>query len=58
VSVYYTAEPQSDYLQDALIALVQLHLRLPPGDVLTFLTGAMGAWYGADCRQVARRSSG
>lgn len=49
VSVYYTAEPQSDYLQDALIALVQLHLRLPPGDMLTFLTGSMLSWCCADC---------
>ncbi|XP_012269428.2 ATP-dependent RNA helicase DHX8 [Athalia rosae] len=39
VEVMYTKEPETDYLDAALITVMQIHLREPPGDVLLFLTG-------------------
>jgi len=39
VTVFYTREPQSDYLDAALVTVMQLHLEEPPGDILVFLTG-------------------
>ncbi|KAK0174577.1 hypothetical protein PV327_010335 [Microctonus hyperodae] len=39
VEVMYTREPESDYLDAALITVMQIHLREPPGDILLFLTG-------------------
>lgn len=39
VEVLYTKEPESDYLDAALIAVMQIHLTEPPGDILLFLTG-------------------
>lgn len=36
---YYTAEPQSDYVDAALVSCLQIHLESPPGDILVFLTG-------------------
>jgi ATP-dependent RNA helicase DHX8/PRP22 len=35
----YTKEPESDYLDAALITVMQIHLTEPPGDILVFLTG-------------------
>lgn len=32
-------EPESDYLDAALITVMQIHLSEPPGDILVFLTG-------------------
>lgn len=39
VDVLYTKEPETDYLDAALITVMQIHLREPPGDILLFLTG-------------------
>ncbi|CAI8030442.1 ATP-dependent RNA helicase DHX8 [Geodia barretti] len=39
VDVLYTKESESDYLDAALIAVMQIHLTEPPGDILVFLTG-------------------
>ncbi|KAJ3362316.1 DEAH-box ATP-dependent RNA helicase prp22 [Allomyces arbusculus] len=39
VEILYTKEPESDYLEAALIAVMQIHLSEPPGDILLFLTG-------------------
>ena len=39
VDILYTKESESDYLDAALIAVMQIHLTEPPGDVLVFLTG-------------------
>ncbi|KAJ1517154.1 DEAH-box ATP-dependent RNA helicase prp22 [Coelomomyces lativittatus] len=39
VEILYTKEPEPDYLDAALIAVMQIHLSEPPGDVLLFLTG-------------------
>eukprot|EP01116_Phalansterium_solitarium_P004540 TRINITY_DN1557_c0_g2_i1.p1 TRINITY_DN1557_c0_g2~~TRINITY_DN1557_c0_g2_i1.p1 ORF type:complete len:1212 (-),score=365.03 TRINITY_DN1557_c0_g2_i1:225-3860(-) len=39
VEVLYTKQPESDYLDAALITVMQIHLSEPPGDILVFLTG-------------------
>eukprot|EP00960_Hanusia_phi_P054298 762612-Hanusia_phi.AAC.3 len=39
VEVLYTKTPESDYLDAALITVMQIHLAEPPGDILLFLTG-------------------
>ncbi|KAL6438014.1 hypothetical protein ACFW04_004352 [Cataglyphis niger] len=39
VEVMYTKEPEKDYLDAALITVMQIHLRESPGDILLFLTG-------------------
>ncbi|XVF74986.1 hypothetical protein PTKIN_Ptkin13bG0152800 [Pterospermum kingtungense] len=39
VEILYTKQPESDYLDAALITVLQIHLTEPEGDVLVFLTG-------------------
>ena len=39
VTVLYSREPEQDYLEAALITVMQIHLSQPPGDILLFLTG-------------------
>lgn len=39
VEILYSREPESDYLDAALVTVMQIHLTEPPGDVLLFLTG-------------------
>ncbi|KAL3928499.1 MAG: hypothetical protein SGPRY_002362 [Prymnesium sp.] len=39
VEVLYCKAPETDYLDAALITVMQIHLSEPPGDVLLFLTG-------------------
>lgn len=39
MDILYTKESESDYLDAALIAVMQIHLTEPPGDILVFLTG-------------------
>merc|ERR1719424_2636722 len=39
VEIFYTAEPERDYLEAAIRTVVQIHNSEPPGDVLMFLTG-------------------
>jgi ATP-dependent RNA helicase DHX8/PRP22 len=39
VEILYTKEPEADYMDAALITVMQIHLSEPPGDVLLFLTG-------------------
>lgn len=39
VQVFYTAEPQSDYLHTAVVSVLQLHQNIGAGDILVFLTG-------------------
>ncbi|GMH37686.1 hypothetical protein BSKO_05559 [Bryopsis sp. KO-2023] len=39
VEIFYTQEPERDYLEAAIRTVVQIHLCEPPGDVLLFLTG-------------------
>merc|ERR1719272_2272310 len=39
VEVFYTAEPERDYLEAAIRTVIQIHNSEGPGDVLLFLTG-------------------
>lgn len=39
VEILFAKEPESDYLDAALITVMQIHLSEPPGDILLFLTG-------------------
>lgn len=39
VEIYFTQDPESDYLDAALVTVMQIHLTEPPGDILVFLTG-------------------
>jgi ATP-dependent RNA helicase DHX8/PRP22 len=39
VEILYTKEPEPDYMDAALITVMQIHLSEPAGDVLVFLTG-------------------
>lgn len=39
VDILYTKEPEFDYLDAALMTVMQIHLSEPPGDILVFLTG-------------------
>ncbi|KAJ8132198.1 hypothetical protein O1611_g1423 [Lasiodiplodia mahajangana] len=39
VETLYSREPESDYLDAALVTVMQIHLTEPSGDILLFLTG-------------------
>ncbi|KAJ3289164.1 hypothetical protein HK104_007684 [Borealophlyctis nickersoniae] len=39
VEIYYTPEPERDYLEGAIRTVLQIHTCEEPGDVLLFLTG-------------------
>lgn len=39
VEILYSKEPESDYLDAALVTVMQIHLTEPMGDILVFLTG-------------------
>jgi ATP-dependent RNA helicase DHX8/PRP22 len=39
VEIMYTKQPETDYLDAALITVMQIHLTEPEGDILVFLTG-------------------
>eukprot|EP00823_Brevimastigomonas_motovehiculus_P002276 TRINITY_DN1421_c5_g1_i1.p1 TRINITY_DN1421_c5_g1~~TRINITY_DN1421_c5_g1_i1.p1 ORF type:complete len:1173 (+),score=369.55 TRINITY_DN1421_c5_g1_i1:57-3575(+) len=39
VTILYAKQPEQDYLDAALITVMQIHLSQPPGDILLFLTG-------------------
>ncbi|KAI7859585.1 P-loop containing nucleoside triphosphate hydrolase protein [Circinella umbellata] len=39
VEIYYTPEPERDYLEAAIRTVVQIHVSEPEGDILVFLTG-------------------
>ncbi|CAD7698745.1 unnamed protein product [Ostreobium quekettii] len=39
VEIFYTQDPEADYLEAAIRTVVQIHVCEPPGDVLLFLTG-------------------
>ncbi|KAK5202175.1 DEAH-box ATP-dependent RNA helicase prp22 [Cryomyces antarcticus] len=39
VEIMYSREPESDYLDAALVTVMQIHLTEPIGDILLFLTG-------------------
>ncbi|XP_078446487.1 putative pre-mRNA-splicing factor ATP-dependent RNA helicase DEAH3 isoform X1 [Wolffia australiana] len=39
VEIFYTQEPERDYLEAAIRTVVQIHMCEPTGDILVFLTG-------------------
>jgi pre-mRNA-splicing factor ATP-dependent RNA helicase DHX16 len=39
VDIYYTKAPEADYIDAAVVSVLQIHLTQPRGDVLVFLTG-------------------
>jgi pre-mRNA-splicing factor ATP-dependent RNA helicase DHX15/PRP43 len=39
VEIFYTAEPEKDYLEAAIRTVLQIHQYEEPGDILVFLTG-------------------
>jgi len=39
VEIFYTPEPERDYLEAAIRTVIQIHLCEPKGDILVFLTG-------------------
>ncbi|XP_012066040.1 probable pre-mRNA-splicing factor ATP-dependent RNA helicase DEAH2 isoform X2 [Jatropha curcas] len=39
VEIFYTQEPERDYLEAAIRTVVQIHMYEPLGDILVFLTG-------------------
>jgi pre-mRNA-splicing factor ATP-dependent RNA helicase DHX15/PRP43 len=39
VEIFYTPEPERDYLDAAIRTAIQIHLNEPEGDILLFLTG-------------------
>jgi ATP-dependent RNA helicase DHX8/PRP22 len=39
VEILYVKEPESDYMEAAIITVMQIHLDQPAGDILVFLTG-------------------
>eukprot|EP00249_Psilotum_nudum_P022504 c28541_g1_i3 orf=362-3079(+) len=39
VDIMYTKAPEADYLEAAIVTVLQIHVTQPPGDVLVFFTG-------------------
>merc|ERR1719281_1367224 len=39
VALHFTPKPEVDFLEAAMICVLQIHLERPPGDVLVFLPG-------------------
>src|SRR5690606_5608586 len=39
VDIFYTPEPEKDYLEAAVRTALHIHLEEAPGDILLFLTG-------------------
>ncbi|KAL8120025.1 putative pre-mRNA-splicing factor ATP-dependent RNA helicase DEAH5 [Apium graveolens] len=49
VEIFYTKQPETDYLNAALITVLQIHLTEPAGDILLFLTGHEEIDYAFQC---------
>ncbi|KAJ3669811.1 hypothetical protein LUZ60_010135 [Juncus effusus] len=39
VEIHYTKAPEADYVDAAVVTVLQIHVTQPPGDILVFLTG-------------------
>eukprot|EP01117_Protostelium_nocturnum_P012516 TRINITY_DN4614_c0_g2_i1.p1 TRINITY_DN4614_c0_g2~~TRINITY_DN4614_c0_g2_i1.p1 ORF type:complete len:698 (+),score=224.01 TRINITY_DN4614_c0_g2_i1:205-2298(+) len=55
VEIFYTPEPERDYLEAAIRTVIQIHLYEKPGDILVFLTGEEEIEDA--CRRLTRESS-
>lgn len=49
VEIMYTKQPETDYLEAALITVLQIHLTEPEGDILLFLTGQEEIDFACQC---------
>ncbi|GJW53731.1 probable pre-mRNA-splicing factor ATP-dependent RNA helicase DEAH5 [Tanacetum coccineum] len=49
VEIFYAKQPESDYLDAALIVVMEIHLKEPEGDILVFLTGQEEIEYACQC---------
>ncbi|KAH6828587.1 ATP-dependent RNA helicase [Perilla frutescens var. hirtella] len=58
VEILYTKQPESDYLDAALITVLQIHLSEREGDVLLFLTGQEEIDYACQCLYERMKSLG
>ena len=43
VDIFYTAQPEADYVEAAVVTVLQIHVTQGEGDVLVFLTGQVCA---------------
>jgi len=55
VEIFYTPEPERDYLEAAIKTVIQIHLCEKPGDILLFLTGEEEIE--ETCRRLTRESA-
>ncbi len=39
VDILYTRQPEADFLDAAIVTVLQIHVTQPPGDILVFCTG-------------------
>lgn len=39
VEIHFTKAPEADYIDAAIVTVLQIHVTQPPGDILVFLTG-------------------
>ncbi|KAJ3678156.1 hypothetical protein LUZ60_001959 [Juncus effusus] len=39
VEIHYAKAPEADYIDAAIVTVLQIHVTQPPGDILVFLTG-------------------
>ncbi|XP_019710847.1 pre-mRNA-splicing factor ATP-dependent RNA helicase DEAH1 isoform X2 [Elaeis guineensis] len=39
VEIHFTTAPEADYIDAAIVTVLQIHVTQPPGDILVFLTG-------------------
>ncbi|TVU09025.1 hypothetical protein EJB05_42464, partial [Eragrostis curvula] len=49
VEILHTKQPESDYMDAALITVLQIHLTEPEGDILLFLTGQEEIEHACEC---------
>ena len=54
VEILYARSPESDYMDAALITVMQIHLTEPEGDILLFLTG-QACLYNSPCHSLKGR---
>nr|XP_043607502.1 probable pre-mRNA-splicing factor ATP-dependent RNA helicase DEAH5 [Erigeron canadensis] len=58
VEILYTKQPESDYVDAALITVMQIHLTEPEGDILVFLTGQEEIDHACQCLYERMKSLG
>ena len=56
VDIYYTKAPEADYLDAAVVSILQIHVTQPAGDILVFLTGQEEIETAQEMLQVTKNS--